>query len=131
MFVRFFALMLLSFPVCSALAQTASTAGNCWFDGVAGVRCLLRSVAPGAESNAAVSATHPAEDGLLPPFVHALRNAPGSIEGPIIIPPHTCPDDMDFVQELTKSVVCGRKAACVIAFSDSVPDRNRLKVATR
>lgn len=130
-FIRFFALTFLSFPVCSALAQTASTAWNCWFDGDAGVRCLLRSVAPGDKSNSAVPATRPAEDDLLQPFVHALRNAPASIEGPIIIPLHTYPYEMDFVRELTQSVMCGRKAACVIAFSESVPDGNSLKVVTR
>ena len=130
-FIRFFALTFLSLPVCSALAQTASTAWNCWFDGDAGVRCLLRSVAPGDDSNNAIPGTRPAGDGMLPPFVHALRNAPASIEGPIIIPLHTYPYDMDFVRELTQSVMCGRKTACVIAFSESVPDARSRNVATR
>ena len=130
-FIRFFALTFLSLPVCSALAQTASTAWNCWFDGDAGVRCLLRSVASGDESNSAIPANRYAGDGLLPPIVHALRNAPASIEGPIIIPLHTYPYDMDFVRELTQSVMCGRKAACVIAFSASLAEAQSRMVASR
>jgi hypothetical protein len=52
----------------------------------------------------------------LPAIVYEIRNDPINVEGPIAIPLHTIPYDMEFVRQLAQSVMCAPRSACTVVF---------------
>jgi hypothetical protein len=92
----------------------AGTAWHCWYDGQAFVHCLLQSVGP---DRPAVVAAPAQGSRALPAVVRTIRNDPVSLKDQSIsIPLHTIPYDMDFVQQLALSVMCGSQTGCTVAF---------------
>jgi hypothetical protein len=113
-------------PARAAFAQSASiTTWVCWYDGEASVRCRLRP----APSH--VDTSSPAATGQVQSLFRALGEDPSDAEGPIVIPLHTIPYDMEFVRELAQSVMCGRNPLCSIAFGKSAAEVNGYAVANR
>lgn len=125
---RFVFAAVLCCSVHGAFAQSnPNTAWVCWYGGETLVYCLLQSAGPPQE--AAVPAVAPGVRPL-PVTVQAIRNAPASLEDQTIaIPLHTVPYDMDFVRQLTESVMCGGNSACAVAFGRSYAEATGLTLA--
>lgn len=116
--------------VCSNNAPAQPSAGvvwTCWYDGEASVLCLLHSTQPPAKI------TYPAAipENRLPGIVYEIRNDPNGIDGPVVIPLHTVPYDMNFVRQLAQSVMCAPRSGCTVVFGRDFAEATNQTLASR
>lgn len=104
----------------------------CWYNPEAlAIRCLLAQ-APQAGAVERDAAAEEAYDPRMSELVRTIWGNPERLSGrQISIPLWTPPTEMERVQILAESVMCGTRPACTVSFDANEDGRATLRVATR